>query len=166
MRGFSRRAPPFLLRLMLMASNEYCFMAHCVFHCTPYITNWLLSNDSRSIWLLLCHSLHPLCLNGVRWCHKSISRYRPFVALPIQINIDKNSINTDTVASAHLVSYNRPYADACVHVCIDSGEVCSVPLPSMAHGCVFVCVSPVRLLITSSVIWHDLKPIWLAKQVL
>ena len=30
------------------------FMAHCTFHCTPYVTHQLLSNDSWFIWLLLC----------------------------------------------------------------------------------------------------------------
>ena len=35
------------------------------------------------------------------------------------------------------------------------------------HGCVYVCVRPrLRLLITSGVMWHDMNPIQLVKQVL
>ena len=27
-------------------SNKHCFVAYCTFHSTPYITNWILSNNS------------------------------------------------------------------------------------------------------------------------
>ena len=79
-----------------MASNEYCFVAHCTFHCTTQVTHQLLSNDSWFIWLflLICYIHHvKMQLNDVI---KSIGQYQAFVVLPIQTNIAKNSTDTDT----------------------------------------------------------------------
>ena len=39
----------------------------------------------------------------VKWCHKIIGWYRPFVALLIQIDIAKNSIDT-TIGTAIVAS--------------------------------------------------------------
>ena len=67
-------------------------------------------------------------------------------------------------------------ADVCVCVrvfvcvCVSAGCVCvCVCMCVCVCVCVFACVCvclPLRLLITSGVIWHDIKPIWLIKQVL
>ena len=51
----------------------------------------------------------------------------------------------------------------CVYVCVCVGMCVCVWV------CVYVCVCvcpPLRLLITSGVMWHDMGSIWLVKQVL
>ena len=89
---------PYGLNKMPMALNEYCFVAHCAFHCIQSLHYLLASFKLFMVYIIITLSIHYICyviiqLNDVI---KSISWYRPFVALLIQIDIAKNSIDTDT----------------------------------------------------------------------
>ena len=67
-----------------MASNEYCFVAHWTFHCTPYITHQIIHGlyDYYSV-----NMLHPPCKMQLNDVIKCIGWYWTFVALLIQIDI-------------------------------------------------------------------------------
>ena len=64
---------PYGLNKMFMASNEYCFLAHCTFHCTLYIAHQFFQAVHG---LLLATSAVKMQLNDVI---KSMCWYRPFV---------------------------------------------------------------------------------------
>ena len=79
----------------LLASNDYCFVAHYTFPCNTSVTHWLLSNDSWFIWLFLliryiCHV--KMQLNDVI---KNIGLYWAFVVSLIPTNIAKNRTDID-----------------------------------------------------------------------
>ena len=86
------------IKCLWLQINNYYFMAHCTFHCIYFLRYSLASFKWCMVYMIITLSIYYVCyvkmqLNDVI---KSISWYRPFVALLIQIDIAKNSIDTDT----------------------------------------------------------------------
>ena len=86
-----------------------------------------------------------------------------------------NYIHTSLQASVHLFSWNYfcPWCSVSVCVCVCVCVCTRVCVRVCVHVCVcvhvraYVCVfPPTRALITIVVIWYDIDPVWLVKQVL